>query len=98
MIPGLSSNLIPKGKEKESTARIKRFLCMMDSMTNEELDCLKPLTETRMIRIAKGSGTRPEEVNFLMEEHKKFSKMVGKMGKMKLNNKTDMTNMNRNPK
>jgi signal recognition particle subunit SRP54 len=41
MIPGLSSNLIPKGKEKESTQRIKRFLCIMDSMTNEELDCTK---------------------------------------------------------
>jgi len=38
MIPGLSSNLIPKGKEKEATARIKRFLYMMDSMTNDELE------------------------------------------------------------
>lgn len=26
MIPGMNSNLIPKGKEKEATARIKRFL------------------------------------------------------------------------
>jgi len=52
MIPGLSSNLIPKGKEKESTARIKRFLCMMDSMTNEELDGTKHLNESRMMRIA----------------------------------------------
>lgn len=76
MIPGLSSNLIPKGKEKESTARIKRFLCIMDSMTNDELNCVKPLNESRMIRIAKGSGTRPEEVNFLLEEYKKFAKMV----------------------
>lgn len=41
MIPGLSSNLIPPGKEKESTQRIKKFLCMMDSMTNEELDGIK---------------------------------------------------------
>jgi len=76
MIPGLSSNLIPKGREKESTDRIKRFLCMMDSMTDEELDCKKPLNEQRIIRIAKGSGTRPEEVAFLLEEHKKFAKMV----------------------
>ena len=45
---------------------------MMDSMTNEEIDCIKPLTESRMIRIARGSGTRPEEVLFLVEEHKKF--------------------------
>ena len=49
---------------------------MMDSMTDEELDCKKPLNEQRIIRIAKGSGTRPEEVAFLLEEHKKFAKMV----------------------
>ena len=98
MIPGLSSNLIPPGREKESTARIKRFLCMMDSMTNDELDCVKPLNDTRIIRIARGSGTRPEEVNFLLEEYKKFAKMVKKMGEMKLNSKTDANSLNRNPK
>jgi signal recognition particle subunit SRP54 len=98
MIPGLSSNLIPKGKEKESTDRIKRFLYMMDSMTNDELDGQKPLSKSRIIRIARGSGTQPPEVNFLVEEHKKFKGMVEKMGKMKLNSKTDMANMQRNPK
>lgn len=72
MIPGLNANLIPKGKEKEGTARVKRFLCMMDSMTNDELDCIKPLNETRIARIAQGSGTKTEEVNFLIEEYKKF--------------------------
>ena len=72
MIPGLNANMIPKGREKESTARIKRFLCMMDSMTNDELDSKEPLTDWRIIRIARGSGTRPEEVAFLIEEYKKF--------------------------
>ena len=90
MIPGLNANMIPKGREKESTARIKRFLCMMDSMTNEELDSEKPLTDYRLIRIAKGSGTRPEEVAFLLEEHKKFKVMVEKMGKLKLNDAKDL--------
>jgi signal recognition particle subunit SRP54 len=55
---------------------------MMDSMTKDELDCVKPLTETRIARIAQGSGTRPEEIQFLMEEHKKFEKMVGNISKM----------------
>lgn len=81
MIPGLNANLIPKGKEKEGTDRVKRFLYMMDSMTNEEIDCIKPLTETRIARIAQGSGTKVEEVNFLLEEHKKFQKLVGGLGK-----------------
>ena len=65
----------------------------MDSMTKEELDCTKPLNESRMIRIAKGSGTRPEEVNFLLEEYKKFAKMVEKFGKMKMNNPNDLKNV-----
>lgn len=98
MIPGLNANMIPKGKEKEGTARIKRFLCMMDSMTNEELDCIKPLNDQRIVRIARGSGTRPEEVQFLLEEYKKFQKMVEKMGKLKINNQADLQQMNRNPK
>lgn len=51
-----------------------------------------------MVRIARGSGTRPEEVGFLVEEYKKFAKMVEKMGKLKLNNKADIGNINRNPK
>ena len=51
MIPGLNANLIPKGKEKEGTERVKRFIYMMDSMTKEELDCEVTLTETRMKRI-----------------------------------------------
>jgi signal recognition particle GTPase len=35
MLPGFSSELMPKGREKESQAKIKRYMTMMDSMTNE---------------------------------------------------------------
>jgi signal recognition particle subunit SRP54 len=69
MIPGLNANMIPKGREKEGTARIKRFLCMIDSMTEQELNSAeeKPIfTDTRIIRIAKGSGTHPQEVVMLI--------------------------------
>lgn len=72
MIPGLSSNLIPKGQEKEATARIKRFLYMMDSMNKAELDSETEITPSRIIRIAKGSGTHPMEVKQLVEDHKRF--------------------------
>ena len=41
MIPGFNANMIPKGQEKESTDRIKKFLYVMDSMTKEELDGTK---------------------------------------------------------
>ena len=100
MIPGLNANLIPKGKEKEGTDRVKRFLFMMDSMTKDELDSVVPLTEARINRIAQGSGTRPEEIQFLLEQHKQFEKMVGNIGKMGLAGKTPQemqAQMKKNP-
>jgi len=93
MIPGLNQNMIPKGREKEGTARIKRFLCMMDSMTEEELTSVeeKPIfNDARIFRIAKGSGTRPEEVVLLLQEYMKFKNMVEKFGKMGLNTPNDL--------
>ncbi|TVU34934.1 hypothetical protein EJB05_16792, partial [Eragrostis curvula] len=38
MLPGFSSELMPKGHEKESQAKIKRYMTMMDSMTNADLE------------------------------------------------------------
>lgn len=35
MLPGFSAEMMPKGREKESQAKIKRYMTMMDSMTNE---------------------------------------------------------------
>jgi|TARA_B110000305_G_C18971018_1_gene417144 signal recognition particle subunit SRP54 len=48
----------------------------MDSMTKDELDCVKPLDEKRIKRIARGAGVHPAEIHFLLQEHKKFSGMV----------------------
>uniref|UniRef100_A0A0E0MLS1 Signal recognition particle SRP54 subunit M-domain domain-containing protein n=1 Tax=Oryza punctata TaxID=4537 RepID=A0A0E0MLS1_ORYPU len=33
-LPGFGSELMPKGHEKESQAKIKRYMTMMDSMTD----------------------------------------------------------------
>ena len=46
---------------------------MMDSMTEAELEGKVVIKDTRILRIAKGSGTCVREVNELLEEHKKFS-------------------------
>lgn len=97
MIPGFNANMIPKGQEKASTDRIKKFMSMMDSMTKDELDCVKPLDESRVLRISKGSGASPKELLFLLGEHKRFSKMVGKMGNMNLDGLGDMEAMKKNP-
>ncbi|KNG77760.1 signal recognition particle protein [Plasmodium falciparum IGH-CR14] len=55
MIPGFGNNLISKGTEKEGIDKIKKFMVIMDSMTNEELDCIKPLNDSRCLRIVKGT-------------------------------------------
>jgi|Transcript_74412 signal recognition particle subunit SRP54 len=103
MIPGMSSSNMPEGYEKQGVQRISRFLTIMDSMNDEELDCKKGVALdkdlSRVIRVARGSGVHPMDVAELIHEHKRFEKMVGKMGKAGLMNESgDMTNMTRNPK
>merc|ERR1712190_83599 len=52
-----------------------------------------------MGRVARGSGTSWQAVDELLAEHKRFEKMVGKMGKAGLMKESgDMANLNRNPK
>merc|ERR1719421_1838512 len=72
-------------------------------MTDDELDCKKGVALdkdlSRVIRVAKGSGTHPMAVAELLHEHKRFEKMVGKMGKAGLMKESgDMANLMRNPK
>ena len=97
MIPGLGSNLIPKGKEKESMERIKKFMFIMDSMTSSELDCEVNMEDSRIKRVANGSGTSIGEVKELLKEHKRLAKIVEKMGKAGLGKGNDLQNMMRNP-
>lgn len=103
MIPGLNAGMFPAGYEKQGIQRIKRFMTIMDSMTDDELDCKKgALLEkdlSRILRVARGSGCHPMFVIELLNEHKRFEKMVGKMGKAGLMKDTgDMANLSRNPK
>ena len=59
----------------------------MDSMTKGELDGKVNLhqdteqVESRIRRIAYGSGSHPNEVKLLLQAHKQFEGMVSKMGK-----------------
>lgn len=38
-------------------------------------------SESRILRIARGSGTHPDEVRGLLKLHKHFEKVFGKVGK-----------------
>lgn len=81
MIPGLGSNVLDKNNEKESIKRIKKFLCMMDSMNAKELDGESALAPARILRIAKGAGCHPEEINMLLNEYKRLKKLFTGLGK-----------------
>ena len=72
MIPGMNSNMMTKDQEKFAMAWIKKFLCILDSMTESELDAGKTLEESRIRWIAIGSGATLDEMNQLLEEHKRF--------------------------
>ncbi|CAD8062770.1 unnamed protein product [Paramecium sonneborni] len=98
-IPGMGSSVLSKGNEKESIKRIQRFLCIMNSMTSEELDGEGNLNFCRIVRIAKGSGTSIEEVHILLDEHKKLSKVVGNLAKTNLGGKrgNEFDQLKRNP-
>lgn len=100
MIPGLNSNLITKEKEKESTAKIQRFLAAMDSMHKDELDGIKPLCEGRIKRIARGAGVHVSEIHFLIGEHKKMAGMVKQVGSLTnlAGGGMDMEQLKKNPK
>ena len=76
---------------------MKKYLCIIDSMTDEELDCKKKIDESRMKRIARGSGSTILEVKIMMEEYKRFSKVIGRMGKLMKGKAGELTQMQRNP-
>jgi signal recognition particle subunit SRP54 len=98
MLPGLG-NVMPAGMEKDSSKNIERFLTVMDSMTNDELDGNVKIDEVRIKRICRGSGTQPFFVQHLLTQHKQFEKMIGKMGKTGLmkNDAAMAQQMQRNP-
>ncbi|KAL2554908.1 Signal recognition particle 54 kDa protein 3 [Forsythia ovata] len=98
MLPGFSAELMPKGREKESQAKLKRYMTMMDSMTNEELDSSNPklMNESRIMRIARGSGRHLREVMEMLEEYKRLAKIWSKMKGLKIPKKGEMSALSRN--
>jgi signal recognition particle subunit SRP54 len=81
MIPGLS-NMMGGMDEEEGTHKLRRMIYICDAMTEKELDSDgKVFVEqpTRMVRVAKGSGTSVRDVEDLLTQHKMMEKMAKKM-------------------
>ncbi|KAL8046645.1 hypothetical protein ABFX02_08G190100 [Erythranthe guttata] len=86
MLPGFNQKMMPKDNEKGGqTYKFKRYLIMMDSMTKKELDSpnAELMNESRIARIARGSGSPVEDVKEMMEAYKPMAKMWSKASKGK---------------
>ncbi|KAL3126953.1 SRP54 GTPase [Cryptosporidium hominis] len=99
MIPGMGPNILAKEDEQAGIERLKKFMVIMDSMTESELDNEKTINASRVERISRGSGTSNQDVQELLSQHKMFSKMVGQIGKLGLGKKggLDMSSIMKNP-
>ncbi len=76
MIPGMGGMLRQAGDLGPAEDEMKKMRVMISSMTQKEKDDHKLLNESRIGRIAKGSGTTEKDVH---EFIKKFEQMQGMM-------------------
>jgi len=65
--------------------RLERFKIIMDSMTEEEMLNPKIISGSRISRISRGSGSRPEEVRELLKYHRTMQKAFKGMRSGKFN-------------
>lgn len=72
---------MPAGLEDTSEENMKKFMCMMESMTADELDNPTVIKSTRLQRIARGSGTDAKDVKQLLNQFNQMKKMMKGMKK-----------------
>jgi signal recognition particle subunit SRP54 len=59
MIPGFNANFMGAGNDKNSALTVKRYITIIESMTEKELDSTNVkifADERRIMRLARGSG------------------------------------------
>ncbi|MEW5318017.1 MAG: hypothetical protein WDW38_009271 [Sanguina aurantia] len=77
MIPGFNSSMMPQGNDSNSQMMIKRYITIIESMTDKEMDIsnVKIFAEpSRVSRLSRGSGRPPHEVHALLESYKHYFK------------------------
>ena len=87
MLPGVDKKMLEQVDTEENAKRMKHTEAIIQSMTMEERRNPKIIGANRKIRIAKGSGTRVQDVNQLLKQFADMQKMMkqlsgGKQAKM----------------
>ncbi len=85
MIPGIGMSL-PKEASQVTEEKMDKFMTIMNSMTAEEKNKPKIINSSRIRRIARGSGTKTEEIKELMTYYNTMKRalkamMKGRFGK-----------------
>ncbi|MCD6590763.1 MAG: signal recognition particle protein [Candidatus Aenigmarchaeota archaeon] len=79
MIPGMSSGLakkLPANFLDVQEDKMKRWKYVIDSMTPEERENPDIIKQSRIERIARGSGTKQADVRELLKTYKQIKKMI----------------------
>ncbi|HTD28900.1 MAG TPA: signal recognition particle protein [Xanthomonadaceae bacterium] len=77
-LPGLAS--VPEGIKNQVTGKeVPRMIAMINSMTKKERRHPALLNGSRRARIARGSGTTPQDINRLMKQFMQMEKMMSKI-------------------
>jgi signal recognition particle subunit SRP54 len=79
MIPGFGQLKLPTDALDVGEEKMKKWKFIIDSMTPGEREKPDIIKSSRVDRIAKGSGTKVQEVNELLSNFKKMKKLTKKM-------------------
>lgn len=82
MIPGMGNMLRQVGDLSPAEAEMKRMRVIIDSMTKAERDDYKLVKESRIKRIATGSGNTEAQVKDFLSKFRQMEKMMGGMMQM----------------
>nr|XP_027082923.1 signal recognition particle 54 kDa protein 3-like [Coffea arabica] len=89
-------DLQPNVQENVKPEQMKKYLIMMDSLTSEELNSSNPkiMKESRIRRIAQGSGCHVGDVMKMLEHYKQLANMCTRR---KMDNMARMISRGRMP-
>lgn len=90
MLPGGMSQMAQEVDPQEAEVQLKKTEAIINSMTVEERQKPKVLNASRRRRIARGSGTRVQDVNQLIKQHRQMRTMMKRIKKSGLGDLSGM--------
>ncbi|MEA3229388.1 MAG: signal recognition particle receptor subunit alpha [archaeon] len=96
MIPGMGNVKLPKEMLDVQEEKMVKWRFMLDSMTQKEKSDPDIFNKSRYDRVAKGSGTSPEEARELLKYYNQTKKMMKKFKTGKMFKRGPMAKMFKN--